>query len=91
MHNFDDLQKRYKKYRIKQAMKYILVIFVLLFTTVLSFFFIIDTKPSIKAKAIVKNSLKKSPIQEVNRTIAIQTKVVQKKTTIHRYKKGKKS
>jgi len=71
-------------------MKYILVIFVLLFTTVLSFFFIIDTKPSIKAKAIVKNSLKKSPIQEVNRTIAIQTKVVQKKQPSIATKKAKK-
>ena len=79
MHNFDDLQKRCKKYRVKQALKYILVIFVLLLAMALYLSSIIDTKPPLKAKAVVKNSLKKPPIQEAKRTTAIQTKIVQKK------------
>jgi len=79
VHNFDDLQKRCKRYKVKQVSKYILVIFILLTAMALYLFFIIDTKPPLKAKAVVKNSLKKSPIQEAKRTTAIQTKTVQKK------------
>jgi len=90
MHNFDDLQKRCKKYRVKQALKYILVIFVLLLAMALYLSSIIDTKPSLKAKAVVKNSLKKPPIQEAKRTTAIQTKIVQKKHPSITTKKAKK-
>ena len=88
MHNFDDLQKRCKRYRIKQALKYILVIFILLLAVASSLFFIIGTKPILKVKTVVKESIKKPSqqkakkipvVQKTKKATIVQTKIKQKK------------
>jgi len=88
VHNFDDLQKRCKRYRIKQALKYILVIFILLLAVAFSLFFIIGSKPPLKVKTVVKISIKKPSqqkakkipvVQKAKKTTMVQTKIKQKK------------
>jgi len=87
VHNFDDLQKRCKRYRVKQALKYILVIFILPLAVAFSFFFIIGTKPPLKVETVVKKSIKKPSqqktkkipvVQKTKKATIVQTKIKQK-------------
>ena len=87
MHNFDDLQRRCKKYRVKKVLKYILVILTLLLATALYLFSPLETKPSLQAGTTPADNVIKKISQEkvkkketVKKTVATQTKIPQKKS-----------
>jgi len=90
MHNFDDLQRRCKKYRVKKVLKYIFVVLTLLLATALYLFSPLETKPSLQTETTPDNVIKKLPQEKikkkekvkktVKKIVATQTKIPQKES-----------
>ena len=88
MNNFDDLQKRCKKYRTKQALKYIFAIFIIFAGVAFYLFFQTNTKqtdrePPQKKRVVVNHPVKKTKILK-KKQVSAPVKEIKKDDTVAR-------